>query len=460
MRKGILDKLLLLLLLSPAVMHAQMINEIMYDVPGTDTGREWIEFFNSSANTFDLTGWKFLENDTISHLALSAFQGSLIISPGAYAVIVSDTTKFLADWPGYTGTILKGSFSLSNASSTLHLKSPSGTLIDQAYASNSESDGTGNALSRQSDGSWVAATPTPGAVNVAPVIQSQNNSDTATTTDTTTDTNIPVVTPIYSSHYSFVPVSDTPAQKLSASVGRNRLGFVGVPLAFKAITDTNDTNASYFWSFGDGGDTQGKEVTHTYLYPGTYTLVLNVKLFEYEAVSRATIKIVVPQVVVSSASPDFIELKNNSEYEMNLYGFRLREGTKIFEFPMDTIVGPKAEVILPKAITKFGPTALSSIKFEAKSLPILAAALSEPAPLLAIESTPVSNEHAEEIQALADKLVSLNMELFAMNNPDYPLKGSLESTPTIEPEITKTAAAAEAVASSSWKITLRHFFSR
>ena len=37
------------------------ITEIMYDLEGTDTDREWIEVHNETGTEIDLTGWKFYD---------------------------------------------------------------------------------------------------------------------------------------------------------------------------------------------------------------------------------------------------------------------------------------------------------------------------------------------------------------------------------------------------------------
>ncbi len=232
-----------------------------------------------------------------------------------------------------------------------------------------------------------------------------------------------------------------------------------MPLAFKAITDTNDLNTSYFWSFGDGAKSEGKVVSHSYQYPGTYILVLNVKLFEYEAVSRATIKIVEPEVSINNATQDFVELKNKSQFEMNLYGFRLRDGTKIFEFPIDTIVGANSSVIFPKVVTKLDPISKADIKLETKNDPVNIDS-TQPAQIQTAEVSKdgeISEARREEIQTLGDKLVSLNMELFSIRNPKAE---ATQEESTVEPQIQQTASAYQAVASTSWKTTLRRFFFR
>ena len=87
------------------------ITEIMYDLPGSDSGREWIEVYNAGASDIDLSLFKFFEANTNHGLAPA---GSSILSAGALAVIADNPEKFSIDWPSYNGLIFDSSFSLSN----------------------------------------------------------------------------------------------------------------------------------------------------------------------------------------------------------------------------------------------------------------------------------------------------------------------------------------------------------
>ncbi|MDP3742421.1 MAG: lamin tail domain-containing protein, partial [Candidatus Micrarchaeota archaeon] len=108
---------ILLFSLPPMANAAVFINEILYDFQdGADTGREWVEVINTG-EAVDISGWKFVEANTNHGLTL--VQGSVEIPSGGFAMIVIDAAKFLADWPGFSGTIFDSSFSLSNTGETL-----------------------------------------------------------------------------------------------------------------------------------------------------------------------------------------------------------------------------------------------------------------------------------------------------------------------------------------------------
>jgi hypothetical protein len=96
----------------------------MYDVPGTDEGREWVEIQNTGVDSVDLAGWKLLENG-IHHKVIAL--GSSVIAPSARAVIADSAETYRAEHPDYGGLIFDSSFSLKNTGETLVLENASGT---------------------------------------------------------------------------------------------------------------------------------------------------------------------------------------------------------------------------------------------------------------------------------------------------------------------------------------------
>jgi len=143
------------------------ITEIMYNPEGDDTGREWIEIFNNSADTIDLTGWKF--NDGDNHILNSppknGGQGSIILNAGDYAILANKASTFLSEHQGFQKTVIDSSFSLKNTSSTLKLIDKNNTVIDSVFYENSMgANGNGNSL-QLINNEWKEASPTPGQQN-------------------------------------------------------------------------------------------------------------------------------------------------------------------------------------------------------------------------------------------------------------------------------------------------------
>jgi hypothetical protein len=176
--------LLALLLLNSAA--AIQISEIMYDLPGTDTHREWIEIHNNNSSIENLTGWKFVEGGANHSLTLT--NGSWILDADAYAIIADNPTNFLQDNPNYTGTLFDSSFSLSNTGECLALRDSSLLIVENiTYSNSSGANGNNNSLQLVT-GTWCEGNPTPGAANSCAAAQPPQNESNAT--DQTENTTI------------------------------------------------------------------------------------------------------------------------------------------------------------------------------------------------------------------------------------------------------------------------------
>src|SRR3989344_1169913 len=87
------------------------ITEIMYDLPGSDSGREWIEVYNAGSADIDLSLFKFFEANTNHGLVTI---GSPTLAAGAFAIVADNPVNFSVDWPSFSGLVFDSSFSLSN----------------------------------------------------------------------------------------------------------------------------------------------------------------------------------------------------------------------------------------------------------------------------------------------------------------------------------------------------------
>src|SRR3989344_8305573 len=162
--------------LMPTLVSAQVvISEIMYDLQtGADSGREWVEVFNSGSSSVHLTDWKVSEGG--SNHGVVAFQGGEDLSSGAYAVLADNPTKFLEDWPAYAGLLFDTAFTsgLSNSGETLAVGTlSSGTFAPSdtvSYQSSWGASGDGNSLVRTgvSSATFSPGASTPGTGSLAP----------------------------------------------------------------------------------------------------------------------------------------------------------------------------------------------------------------------------------------------------------------------------------------------------
>lgn len=115
-------------LLPTAVSASVKITEVMYDLPGSDSGREWIEVTNTGAEAVDIAGFRLFEADT-NH-KLKSIQGGTLLLPGSSAVIASNAARFLTEYTTYTGILFDSTFSLSNTGETVAIKNTAGVVED------------------------------------------------------------------------------------------------------------------------------------------------------------------------------------------------------------------------------------------------------------------------------------------------------------------------------------------
>jgi len=150
------------------------ISEIMYDLDGSDDGREWVEIFNfSQSETYDLLNWKFEENG-IKH-QLSDSEGGMKLPPGVFAVIADNPDLFRQDYPDFLGILINSSFSLSNTGETflLRIGEDGEPSVDEiSYDKSWGGSGNGKSIGLISD-LWKETEPTPGAKNT--LVQSQES---------------------------------------------------------------------------------------------------------------------------------------------------------------------------------------------------------------------------------------------------------------------------------------------
>ncbi len=164
-----------------------VINEIMYNPEGADTtdgkSHEWIEIYNNSASSVDLTGWKINDGDGDTNHGLNpppenGGQGSMTIPAAGYSIITAHAETFLADHAGFTGAFIDtaNGVTLKNSTSTIKIVSPDGAVIDEVTYYNSwGGNGDGKTLEKVTAGgasgaasNWGASSATggtPGAAN-------------------------------------------------------------------------------------------------------------------------------------------------------------------------------------------------------------------------------------------------------------------------------------------------------
>lgn len=100
----------------------------MYDPPGADNDHEWVEVANTGPDSVNLATYRLSEGGT-NHKIVATVGTSSIAAEGN-AIIATDPAQYLADNPGFSGSIFKSSFSLSNTGETIALKDAKLVTVD------------------------------------------------------------------------------------------------------------------------------------------------------------------------------------------------------------------------------------------------------------------------------------------------------------------------------------------
>jgi len=154
--------------------HAQVvITEVMYDLPGSDENREWVEVYNTGSESIDLSLWRF--NDGSNHVLNTppdkGGQGSIVLQPFSYAIFTDDASMFLSEHVGYKGTVIDTVLSLKNTSDTISLITDEKFISDSvSYEKTLGGAGDGYSLQKNADFVWVSGSPTPGAQFIKSII--------------------------------------------------------------------------------------------------------------------------------------------------------------------------------------------------------------------------------------------------------------------------------------------------
>lgn len=344
---------------------ALLISEIQFDPTGADTDREWIEVFNETNNNLDLTTHILFEGN--SNHGISVLQGDKELASGEYAILTSDLEKFKIDYPTYSGKIFKVSFTsgLSNSGESLILKDSKDGNILHSHTYSPGATGAGNGSTISFDGTnFLKSTATPGTGSLTIGISVQgttdtNNVNTNNGSSTSSSTATSYVAPVYY-YRSYWPESE----KIYLHIGENKNAIAGAQIPFSANLVTGDkkhvSNATVFWSFGDGEEAQGKDVLHTFKYPGEY--VVNAEGYSdgrkiedkiYVKITEGNFKINYKEY----KGEKVVELSNLSKEEVNVSEFLIKaeggEFEKVFTLPKRMSILPNKSVTFSQVLLKF-----------------------------------------------------------------------------------------------------------
>jgi len=104
-----------------------IINEINYNSsPDADAG-DWVELFNRSEESIDISSWIITDENTDKQYT---FPNNTILAAGAYIVISNDLVKFTEQFNDISNSIGNMAFKLNNSGEVIRLFDSETSLID------------------------------------------------------------------------------------------------------------------------------------------------------------------------------------------------------------------------------------------------------------------------------------------------------------------------------------------
>lgn len=332
--------------------HALIINEIMSNPVGDDGGREWVELYNNSSSTLDISNLSISIKGG-AFVSTFSVNGGTIISPDGYGIIastVSGATKFLQDYPTYNGPLLRSSISLVNTGVTSIEIKVSGVSLDvlSSYIGAKE----GLTLSKI-NGSFVIGNPTPGSENQIFVDDAQTQATTTSNT-ASAQTTISQMSP---------PLTDIvlymPQEKVAVAGAETNFSVFGLTRAGKNID-----NLTYTWAYGDGGDGNGSSTLYRYAYPGRYITSVEGSNGYLIGIGRMNVRVVAPDIVIKNIHNGkygrYIDIENPNTYDLDLSQWKLAIDNIKYPFPKNTILAGNTTTHISGVAMGFASTTIAT----------------------------------------------------------------------------------------------------
>lgn len=342
----------------PFVVNASVvINEIAWMGDENDWRNEWIELAGSAGT--DLSGW-----------ALFAESGSPEIE--IHATIPASGFLVLSRGVDYTGF-------LNNTGEILVLRDANGNEVNRvdAFSGWPAGNNTTKETMQRSGDVWMTAPATKGARNADMASNTKTSDGNASSSPSQTKgTN---ASRQNSESSSIQGESSSQKQnfadntkRLIADAGKDIAVIAGVAKRFEGqgfdFEGKPLENGDFLWTFGDGSYARGRLVLHTFYYPGTYRVVLNVSSGRISASDAINVLVVQNGVEISEVKPGkagFIEIANNSDYEIDLSYWAISNGALAYYLPERTFILQRSRLTIPHSVSgiDFSPSGAASILY-------------------------------------------------------------------------------------------------
>jgi hypothetical protein len=328
------QSIVLIALSVPQLLLAVEFTEVAW-MGGVDSANhEWIELY--ATETIDVTDWTISDERSFSVVLNGVLQA------GEYSVLerTSETSADGTAWQLYTGA-------LTNAGATLTLRDADGGIVDRIVGGenwdllggNNETKDTAQLI----NGVWRTAIGTPGV---------QPNTFTEEVIISTTAAPVSSKNPEAQKINGITSVLTLPDVTLQLAIDGPRTAYVNQPVTFTAIPSgvgsTIEQSLVYTWNFGEGNNSVGKEVNHSYSHPGNYVVVVEGMYKRQQQFARQEIVVLPVALSIVERTDGSVAIQNTSQTEIDIAGYRL-VGDTTFLLPLHTILLPQSQIVIDRS---------------------------------------------------------------------------------------------------------------
>lgn len=331
--------ILIILIIPFSALANVVINEIAWMGTASSPSDEWIEIYNDGSQPIDLNGWTLSAIDGTPNINFSGAANKIIPANGFFLLERTDdsaVSNITADLI-FTGA-------LSNDGENLILKNKDGDEINRVNTSAGWPAGdntTKETMQKTPAGNWITAQATPRAKN--------QESGAANQTQIS---------------------EPDQAKQIKVEAGEGKTVFVGQKTLFQGkvfgLNGEEIKNARFLWNFGDGTINEGNPISHIYRYFGEYIVILNASSGIYANSDQLRVKVSAPPLKITGLKPGengFVEISNQSNYELDISGFGFSDGKKYFYFPENSMISPNSRLLVFGNISGISFASSSTVKF-------------------------------------------------------------------------------------------------
>lgn len=342
----------------PRAVDASVIfSEIAWMGTPESANAEWIEFYNTSAETIDMSGWKLYESggSTLVYTFTKQIPGKTYFVLERVTPSAPDPLPDINDEAGSFG----GS-GLSNSGEHLVLKDVEGTLVAEINFSSGWPAGESEdkKTMQRSNGTWISAAPTPKAPPQTGTIDGSPDTPPSTGGTTAGTTSAPPPPPRSTASYIKIQFPE------QVFVGQKSL-FSFTPY----IGGEESIHGYFYWNMGDGTVyelSKKEKVQHTYLDVGKYSVTVSFGHSPYVEpllVETILVSVLDPSLALTLEKNGTVLLVSYSgEGVIDVGGWKVTTGEGSYIFPLRSRLLPETALrIKTNAQFPFGSHSVFSL---------------------------------------------------------------------------------------------------